>query len=351
MTRVSENSSINSIKYSVGKTKSKLEDLQIKGSNLKRVQKPSDDPIGNIDILSIRSQTIDNKQYLRNASVAKTQLAYTENAIEELTNIMNKAKEIAIGQSSNLYDPSVRQSIAKEVSQLRLQALGIGNRRMGNKYIFSGHKSLTRPFNQEGQYFGDANQTKIEVSKDFFVPSNFSGDEIFFEKENTKFVDAQKLDLRALQDTPIDQGTEEFTEGNVVRDPAGQSETENGQEIQVQSNLNESRKTIFDTLQSLENALITNNPQIVQTLLPQIDDSIDQLIVTRTKIGSVINSIDVATNSIEKDNLANAEYKSRIEDADVAELFGDLARQQNVLNATYKASAQLMNQSLLDFIR
>ena len=84
MARVSEASSFHAIQHAVNKTKSRLEDLQIKGSTLKRVQKPSDDPVGNIDILSIRSKNIDGKQYERNASVAKAQLTFTENAISEV---------------------------------------------------------------------------------------------------------------------------------------------------------------------------------------------------------------------------------------------------------------------------
>ena len=97
MSRVSEASSFHAIKHAVGKTKSRLEDLQIKGSNLKAIQKPSDNPIGNVELLSIRSQNVDSGQYLRNVSYAKTQLTFAENSIEELTDIMSKAKEIAIG--------------------------------------------------------------------------------------------------------------------------------------------------------------------------------------------------------------------------------------------------------------
>ncbi len=40
MTRVSEQSSFHAINHAVNKTKSKLEDLQIKGSNLKENSKP-----------------------------------------------------------------------------------------------------------------------------------------------------------------------------------------------------------------------------------------------------------------------------------------------------------------------
>ncbi len=66
MSRVSEGSSIHAIQYSIAKTKEKLEDLQLRGSNLKQVQRPSDDPVGNMEILSIRSKSIDNDQYKRN---------------------------------------------------------------------------------------------------------------------------------------------------------------------------------------------------------------------------------------------------------------------------------------------
>ena len=133
MSRVSENSSINSINYAVGKTKGRLEDLQLKGSTLKRVSKPSDDPIGNTELLAIRSQNIDAEQYLRNLNFAKTQLSYTENVLEEMTDLLVKAKELAIGQASTLFGPEVRQGVAKEIHQIRQQILSIANKRIGNR--------------------------------------------------------------------------------------------------------------------------------------------------------------------------------------------------------------------------
>jgi flagellin-like hook-associated protein FlgL len=47
----------------------------------------------------------------------------------------------------------------------------------------------------------------------------------------------------------------------------------------------------------------------------------------------------------------NAAHKTRIEDADVAELFTDLQKEQTVLKAAYKASSNLMNTNLMDFLR
>ena len=358
MTRVSENSSYHAIHYSVGKSKTRLEDLQIKGANLKRIQKPSDDPVGNTELLAVRSKNIDAEQYLRNSNFAKTQINFTENAIEELTNIVVKAKELAIGQASNFYSPEVRQSIAQEVHQLRNQALSISNRRLGNRYIFSGHKTLTRPFDESGKYHGDAQTTTVEINKDFFIPINFSGKHIFFEKENTAL-----KEIAPLAGTPFETGLKISPNGEPINAPTQEAEdnvprrdlasesasTQNP----TQSNLTKgaSRTSIFRDLEKLENALLSNNPEIIQSTLPEFDKHFNRLVEIRSKIGSISNSIENAEEDIEKTKLVNNEYKSRIEDADVAKLFTDLSRQQNVMNATYKTSAQLMNRSLLDFIR
>lgn len=356
MTRVSEASSIYAIKHAVGKTKSRLEDLQIKGSNLKRVQKPSDDPVANMEILSIRSRGIDGDQYKRNASVAKAQLTFTENAIEELTELLVKAKELAIGQSSNVFDPQVRRSVAQEVSQLHDQAVSIANRRLGNKYIFSGHKTLSKPFDANGDYKGDSNQTNVEVAKDVFVPISFNGKDIFFEKESTAFKEAEPL-----KGSPIEKI--ESIDGQIKLKEVEQLTGEDEMQINrtpatidpisgevVESSKGAARTTIFNNLSTLKNALLTNNHEIIQDLLPQIDSGIDRLIEVRTKIGSVLNSISNSVVSVERNELTDQEHKSQIEDADVAELFTDLTRQQNVLNATYKASAQMMNRNLMDYI-
>lgn len=339
MTRVSEASSFHAINHAVGKTKSRLEDIQLKGSNLKRIQKPSDDPIGNTELLAVRSVDIDNEQYLRNISFAKAQLSFTENAIEELTNLTMKAKELAIGQASNFYDADIRKSVAKEINQIKRQMVSIGNRRMGNKFIFGGHKTLTRPFDENGNYFGDTNQTKVEVQKDFFVNVNLPGKEVFFSEDAYANGPEQVQPQKPEMNNPYPE-----QEMQINRELA--SEQNNGTDFQSERSGN-----IIKHIQSLENALLTNNPEIVQTILPTLDKDMDNLIKLRTELGSTVNSIENAENSIEKTKLLNAEYKTKIEDADVAELFTDLTRQQNTLNATYKASSQMMNRSLLDFLR
>lgn len=333
MSRVSENSSIHAINYAVGKTKGKVEDLQLKGSTLKRITKPSDDPVGNVELLAIHSQNIDAGQYLRNLNFAQTQLYYTENVLDEMTDLLRKAKELAIGQASSIYSPEVRRGVAKEIHQIRQQMLSFSNKRMGNRYLFSGQKVLTRPFDQQGRYFGDTNKINIEINKDVYVPVNINGQELFYGSANKS---PDKSDLKLNNADP--KLILESPEIAVMRRPASPEETE-------------VKASIFDELRALENAMLTDNPQLIQGLLERIDDSMDRVVAFRTQIGALTNTISNAETNIEKTKLLNEVHKSKIEDADVAELFTDLQKEQNVLQATYKASSNLMNQNLMDFLR
>jgi flagellar hook-associated protein 3 FlgL len=327
MSRVSENSSVHAINYAVGKTKGKVEDLQMKGSTLKRVTKPSDDPVGNVELMAIRSQNVDAGQYMRNLNFAQTQLTFTENVLEELTDILTKAKELAVGQASSIYGPEVREGVAKEIHQLRQQVLSLSNKRMGNRYLFAGQKILTRPFDKEGNYQGDKNKITIEVNKDVFVPINLTGADVFFSKGK-----------RQLEKSDLDLKLDPFEDQSTHRSPAAAA----GEEVSV---------SIFDELRSLENALLTDNPSVIQGLLEKLDSSIDRVVAYRTEIGSLSNTIANAESNIEKTKLQNEAHKSKIEDADVTELFSDLQKEQNVLKATYKASSNLMNTNLMDFLR
>lgn len=81
MSRVSENSAKHSIQYALGKAKRKMENLQLKGSTLRSITRPSDNPISNVEAMSLESRIKNNEQYIRNAEYAELHLNSTEKAI------------------------------------------------------------------------------------------------------------------------------------------------------------------------------------------------------------------------------------------------------------------------------
>lgn len=358
MTRVSENSNTHSLQHALGRTKGRLEDLQIKGSNLKRMNKPSDDPMGNVDLLHFRSVGVDTLQYKRNASYAKTLLGYAEAALTDLTEIVTRAKELAVAQASDFYSGEARKNVANEVIQLKKQSLAISNQRFGNRYLFAGYSTLRQPFNEAGQYSGDNGHIFLEVSKDFFVPVNLSGFEIFFNSSSSQLADEDPFtnapDLRPTNihnEAKIKEvlpfAKDEQSKKTLARDLASVDDSGN---IGA-SEYFKDKQTIFEQLQIFSDALITNNSTVIQDLLPSLDETLNRLITIRTKVGALTSSIENAEDNLENMTVTHAEHKSTIEDADVAEVFSDITKYQNILRTSYKAGSTLLNQTLLDFLR
>lgn len=345
MTRVSENSASHAIAYALNKTKQKMEDLQLRGSTLKTITKPSDNPVSNVEALTLNSASNDNLQYLKNADFALTYLNVTEKSLEELTDILNKAKELAIAQSSDFFNADVRKNVATEVQQMYNQSLSIANRKVGLKHIFSGYNTLTVPFDSNGVYRGDEGKTTLEVSKNFFVPINLHGKEVFFSSDLSSpvehplehFEQFQKPDSKKNEEDPLSNSRSLAT-------------TSSGSPINSEEDF-KTRDNIFSQLRTLTTALENNDPKTIQALLERFDNSITRLITLRTKVGSITNSINSTKLTTESENIDHAARRSNLLDADVAELFADIQKQQAILKTTYQSTQGVLNTTLMDFLK
>lgn len=333
MTRVSENSSTAALKYSLNRTKEKMEDLQLKGSTLKNITKPSDNPVSNVEAMTITSTTNDNTQFMKNCDFASLNLNVTEKSIEELTDIVAKAKEIAIAQASDFFNADVRKNVANEVRQLYNQTLAIANKKVGIKHIFSGFNTLTVPFDGDGKYRGDKGHITLEVSRDFFVPVNLTGEEVFYSDEEGEAIKNPLQDFQQFEKSPLNK---------INRDLASEETEDSGFKT---------RDNIFSQLNGLATALENNDPQMIQGLLEKFDNTISRLITLRTRVGSISNSVESSRTILEKENIDHASRKSNLLDADILELFSDIQKQQSILKTTYQSSQGLMNQTLMDFLR
>lgn len=336
MTRVSENSSTAALKYALNRTKAKMEDLQLKGSTLKSITKPSDDPVSDVEAMALTSSTNDNIQYLKNADFALLNLNVTEKSLEELTDIVSKAKEIAIAQSSDFFNADVRKNVANEVQQLYNQALAISNKKVGLKHIFSGTNTLTTPFDSNGNYKGDSGHISLEVSRNFFVPTNLTGEEVFFSSEDSESIESPLQKFEQFDKSTIN---------NLSRDVASKDGEDSDKVAPFKS-----RDNIFAQLSGLTNALENNDAQMIQGLLEKFDNSISRLVTLRTRIGSLTNSVESSKSTLESENVDHASRKSALLDADVVDLFSDINKQQAILKTTYQSTQGVMNQSLMDFL-
>src|SRR5579885_3220126 len=98
--RVTENTNYDTIRNTINRTKERMEKLQGQSSTLRKLNTPSDDPVGAAKVLEIRTDKVNNDQYQMNAHLAQSFLNNSDHALSDLSDILVRAKEIAIGQSS-----------------------------------------------------------------------------------------------------------------------------------------------------------------------------------------------------------------------------------------------------------
>ncbi len=303
-----------------------MNDLQKQNATLKRVNAPSDDPVGNVKLMSIRNETLDNEQFERNANLAKTFLNYTDSSLEELTNLLGRAKELAIGQASSAANGAEsRMMVAEEVRNILNEASSIANRRLGERHIFAGYMTHSQPFDDGYQYRGDDGNIMVEVQKDVFVGMNIPGKELFL-GANPKVVDPQN---------------QESSEGL-----PGQPELAMSRPTSKISGEN-----LFDTLEALRVGLMTNDVDQIRATLEPLDRISNRVITTRAQVGARTAGIDTAIANMGKKNVFNAELQSGIEDADVIQVVSDMAREESVLRASLQASNKLIQPTLLEFLK
>lgn len=327
--RVGENTTLNTVRDSLAKSRLKMNQLQKENATLKRVNSPSDDPVGNAKLMTIKNETLDNTQYENNANLAKTFLNYTDSSLEEVTNMIGRCKELALGQASSAANgPESRIMVAEEIRNIMAELNSVANRRLGDRYIFAGYKTNSQPFDSEGKgrYSGDDGKIMVEVQKDVFIGMNVPGHEVF------------------LGNKKPDTGRD------IAAARTGNNPGSNELELKMNSEA-KADEDIFRTLDALRVGLMTNDIDQIRSVLEPLDKIRDRVVTTRAQVGARMAGIDSAIANMGKKNVFNAELQSSIEDADVIQVVSDMAREESVLRASLQASNKLIQPTLLEFLR
>jgi flagellar hook-associated protein 3 FlgL len=319
--RVTEGTNFDIVRESIRKSKEKMEGLQHQSTTLKKINQPSDDPIAAAKLLELRTDKVNNEQYVFNGQMAGTFLNNTDIAISDLTEIVLRAKEIALNQSSQASsNDETRMGASEEISQLYANAVSVANRRIGDRYLFGGFKTQKPPVDPEGSYTGDGGQIMVEIASEVFLTVNVPGSEVF----NTQPHFAQQ------------------SQRNYKSDSLSKDATRN----ENPENIN-----LFSEIQNLKTGLISGNLEVVRGTLERFDQLHSRLVATRSKIGSRLQGLSSTNQAIERHNITNANLSSKLEDADIAQVATDLGKEESVFRSSLASSKRLIQPTLLDFLR
>ena len=144
--RVAQRSMYNSFVSNMNRTLANYMESNIQSSSQKKVNRPSDDPVGMVRVLNYRSAIARNEQYESNTNDAAAWLRSTDSALTQaqviLSSLQEKAEELATGTLTS----ENRKQASHEIRQLFEQLVTIANTQYGDEHLFAGHKTGTTPY-------------------------------------------------------------------------------------------------------------------------------------------------------------------------------------------------------------
>ncbi|HET6175186.1 MAG TPA: flagellar hook-associated protein FlgL [Gaiellales bacterium] len=272
---------------------SELSKTQERLSSGKQLTKPSDDPFGTSRALLYRAGLEANAQYQANTSDASAWLDATDTALGQMGSDAGRARDLILQGANGTLSLNQRGAIASELDQIAESIKTAANTQYAGRYIFSGTATTTAPFSTGGAdtYLGNSNVINREIGQNIQVPINVTGDTV-----------ATPL-LAALRQAAVD-----LRAGGT---PANLSTTD----------------------------------------LTALDAASDGILTTRASVGARTNRLTAATDRLQQLEQAQSKQLSDTEDADVAQTMIDFSTQSAVYQAALKAGANLIQPSLLNFLK
>lgn len=360
--RVTDRMNFDQVHQNLQKNRTDMAELQNQAASQKRLNKPSDDPVGAARVLATRSEDRGLNQFVKNIHQARSFLDMTDQALNEMSDLLVRAKELAVQQANDAgANPETRQVAALEVAQTFSQAVQIGNRKLGERYIFGGFKTTTAPFNQAGDYRGDEGDMNVLINKDAEVAMNLPGSRVFggqgisadghlrantdTPKSADELRDHQRANERRAQD--LEDRRDEPVQ---LRAPASVGPTPSRQ-VETVPDETQDGINVFRVLKNFEIALRTNDKEEIQIAIDDIDRALNQVIQGRAQVGARVQTLNQTQESLQKSLVDNKALQSQIEDADLFQTVSDITKTDSTLRASLETSGRLVQKSLLDFLR
>ena len=108
---------------------------------------------------------------------------------------------------------------------------------------------------------------------------------------------------------------------------------------------------LMGNLLYLVEALRDNDQRTISSVIGGIEEGIDHILNQRAAVGAKLLRFENTSSRLQDYNLELTKMLSETEDADIVKLTTDLAVQENIYTAALNSAAQILQPTLLDFLR
>lgn len=269
---------------------SRVARVQAQISSGKRFEAVSEDPIAGARVIATDRGLRGIEQYRRNATSARAKVDAEEAVLDQLTDLLARAKELATQEGSDTSTPQTRSAVASEVQQILAQVVALGNTQVGSEFLFSGHQ-IGQPFDATGTYFGDDGQRRAEIGQGYLMMTNHTGRELL------------------------------VTSG------------------------------VFGGLQALLTQLQTGTSSGVRGTISGLDTAFRQVQTMLANIGARSRQIDSAMQNADALEASLRLTRSDAVDISLEEATTRLVGAQNTMQAALLSASRILNTSLTDYLR
>ncbi len=297
----------------------RMYDLQEQAATGKRMNKPSDDPAVIKPLLNYRVESQTTSRYLNHMGFAQDRMDILDSHLGRLENLMVQAQETGVRAMNGSAGEADRAVYADDIGHIFDEMLEIANTKENGEYTFAGYQDEIIPFTENQaydpeaydaddastwavNYHGDANRKTVEVAPEERIEIGLTGSELFLgDADNDQEKDASGIDL-------------------------------------------------FSALKNFEHAIRTDDQENMAEGLQALQDGANQARRFRGRMGNNASQIARATEHLE---LASTEIKEAIstyEDADVIEVYTDLAKHETTLKAALNVTSKVSKLTILDYM-
>ena len=181
--RVSSNAFSSSLVQQLHQLNQKQTRLHTQAATGQRLQWAEDDPRAMEQALDLQAASQANGQYAKNIGFLSERSRVVLTGMRAVNTVLDRANEIAI-RADGTRSPDELRAFASEVDQLIRQAVEQGNVRHRGDYVFGGTASGQSPFviteNADGEvgtvdYRGNADVPELEIAPGSSVPMQIAG--------------------------------------------------------------------------------------------------------------------------------------------------------------------------------
>jgi flagellar hook-associated protein 3 FlgL len=374
-----------------------LSDIQTQMGTGKRINQPSDDPVGAARAVELTHLGADTAQYQRNITSANARLGLEDQTLSSVSDVLDRVRTLTLeGMNATQTDES-RADIAAELVQLRGQLLGIANSKDSQgDYIFAGNRTGAQPFVSQGSvsYVGDQGQRMVAAGPGLQVATGDPGSAIFMGiptgngtfavgaaaansgsavAGTTSVLDATAWDGGSYQVTFTAPDTYEVRDGGGALIASGSYDTQKGgvvafKGVQVAfsgtpaagdsfSVAPSSTQSVFDTMDSIIASFTATNTggadmqNALNGQLANLDQAVGSVTRARAGVGARMNALD-QQGSLNDD--LTLQYKTALsdtQDLNYYDAVSKLSLQSSALQAAQLTFSKLQNMSLFDYLR